>query len=94
VGETICTLIQHLASQVDLSKKRTQVLMPTINVVGCDLSVMRSASACALTAFAGWYHRSNPGRAYIYLHNLPLWMGADSLCLIISGLHTNLASIM
>jgi hypothetical protein len=57
------------------------------------LSAMRSASACPLTTFAGWYRISNSDRANIHLQSQPFNTGADSICLITSDLQMTIVLV-
>jgi hypothetical protein len=72
--------------QTDPSKYMAHARMESATMSVLILSVMRSANACPLTAFAGWYQISNFDNANIHFSSRPFNTGADSMCFMTSDL--------
>jgi hypothetical protein len=91
-GEMSKMPIPEPSPQTDPSKYIAHARMEIAAMSVLVLYATRSASACPLTAFAGWYRISNSNRANIHLPSRPFNTGADSICLITSDLQMTIVS--
>jgi hypothetical protein len=92
-GETSRIPMLEPSPQTNLSKYIAHARMESAAMSELVLSATRSASACPLTAFAGWYRISNSNKANIHLKSRPFNTGADNICLITSDLQMTIVSV-
>jgi hypothetical protein len=83
----------HPSPQIDPSKYMAHAHMESAAMSELILSAMRSANACPLTAFAGWYRISNSDNANIHFPSWPFNTGADSMCFMTSDLQMTIISV-
>jgi hypothetical protein len=79
-GDTSRIPMPHPSLQTDPSKYMAYARMESAAMLVLILSAIRSANACPLTAFAGWYRISNSHNANINFPSQPFNTGADSIC--------------
>jgi hypothetical protein len=82
----------HPSPHADPSKYMAHARMESAAMLVLILSAMRSANACPLTAFAGWYQISNSENANIHFPSRPFNTGADSMCFMTSDLQMIIVS--
>src|SRR6185312_13433437 len=92
-GDTNRIPTPHPSSQADPSNNIAQARINSAAISVLILSATRSASACPLTAFAGWYRISNSDNANIHFPSRPFRTGADSMCFMTPDLHITIVSV-
>jgi hypothetical protein len=82
----------HPSPQADPSKYMAHARMESAAMSVLILSAMRSANACPLTAFVGWYRILNSDNENIHFPSHPLNTGADSMVFMTSDLQMTIIS--
>jgi hypothetical protein len=91
-GNTSRILMPHPSPQADPSKYIAHVHTESATMSVLILFTMRSANACPLTIFAGWYRISNYDNANIHFPSQPFNTGTDIMCLMTSDLQMTIVS--